>query len=291
MSDNTANPVAAQKPTVPLKNPVIAGILAFLVPGLGHYYQRRMFKAVLYFVCILGTFFTGLRIGHGQVVYFQWDEKDNKTYAYFCQVWAGVPALPALVQAKLRNPKCFEPNYLESDLNTTFRGTINDLDGDIEAAIVVPARGRGNEATLDGTIRTAQGEAKIEGTLTGCSFDPQVGSNPQRFLSGYFEGKIVQSTGAQSIVGRLQGGIPRPFWDWFEAPIFDNKNSHWDSLDRVHRELGLRFELGVVFTMIAGLLNVLAIFDAIDGPAYGDEEQPQGKQPDGAQPKVPSTAS
>ena len=38
---------------------------------------------------------------------------------------------------------------------------------------------------------------------------------------------------------------------------------------------GSRFELGVVFTMIAGLLNILAIYDALEGPAYdGEEESP-----------------
>ena len=38
-------------------------------------------------------------------------------------------------------------------------------------------------------------------------------------------------------------------------------------------QLGGRFDLGVVFTFIAGLLNVLAIYDACQGPAYEDDEQ------------------
>lgn len=44
-------------------------------------------------------------------------------------------------------------------------------------------------------------------------------------------------------------------------------------LDRAHKELGGHFELGVVYTMIAGLLNILAIFDAYEGPAYENEEE------------------
>ncbi len=44
-------------------------------------------------------------------------------------------------------------------------------------------------------------------------------------------------------------------------------------LDRAHKELGGRFELGVVYTMIAGLLNILAIYDAYEGPAYETEEE------------------
>jgi hypothetical protein len=54
--------------------------------------------------------------------------------------------------------------------------------------------------------------------------------------------------------------------------LFDVDASRANSLDRAHRELGSRFELGVVYTMIAGLLNLLAIFDAVYGPAYGDDE-------------------
>src|SRR5262249_32004266 len=38
------------------------------------------------------------------------------------------------------------------------------------------------------------------------------------------------------------------------------------------------FELGTVYTMIAGLLNVLAIYDALAGPAhFGEEEEKEKK--------------
>src|SRR5690348_14943694 len=95
---------------VDLKDPLVAAILAFLIPGLGHFYQRRIFKGLLYFICICGAFFGGMRIGHGQVVYFQWRQSDNRTYAYLCQFWAGLPALPALAQSQLRSREQFEPN-------------------------------------------------------------------------------------------------------------------------------------------------------------------------------------
>jgi hypothetical protein len=75
-----------------------------------------------------------------------------------------------------------------------------------------------------------------------------------------------------AVVGRLSGSIPRPVWDWYQAPLFDTQPLRDSSLDEAHRRLGSKFELGVVYTMIAGLLNVLAIFDAMYGPAYGDEE-------------------
>jgi hypothetical protein len=64
-------------------------------------------------------------------------------------------------------------------------------------------------------------------------------------------------------VGQIRGTIPRTFWNWFEAPPDDK------TIDDLHRQLGKYYELALTFTMIAGLLNILAIFDAIEGPAYG----------------------
>jgi len=68
--------------------------------------------------------------------------------------------------------------------------------------------------------------------------------------------------------GQLIGTIPRPFFNWFQAPR-DN-----EELDRMHGTLSQKFDIACVFTWIAGLLNVMAIWDAFDGPAYGygDEE-------------------
>src|SRR5438105_2309769 len=108
-----------------LRDPTTAVILAFLVPGLGHLYQRRIFKGVLYAVCILGTFFTGLRIGHGQVVYFHWKQPENRTYAYLCQFWVGLPALPALAQVR-RAKDAYEPNYVPRQFSSEFEGTLGD---------------------------------------------------------------------------------------------------------------------------------------------------------------------
>ena len=37
-----------------------------------------------------------------------------------------------------------------------------------------------------------------------------------------------------------------------------------------HKDLNMRFELGTLYTMIAGLLNVLAIWDAYGGPVVSE---------------------
>jgi hypothetical protein len=51
-------------------------------------------------------------------------------------------------------------------------------------------------------------------------------------------------------------------------------------LDELHKQLHRYFELGKVFTMIAGLLNILAIYDACKGPAYGVGRRDEPASPD-----------
>ena len=49
-----------------------------------------------------------------------------------------------------------------------------------------------------------------------------------------------------------------------KGPIRPNDN---DVLGQWHSELKHRFEIGTLYTVIAGLLNLLAVYDAIAGPA------------------------
>lgn len=88
-----------------LKDPYIAGWLAWLVPGLGHLYQGRKAKAMLYAVCILGLFFFGAALSSGKCgparcVYISMKPGigGDMRYYYFAQVWTGIPALPAIFQ-------------------------------------------------------------------------------------------------------------------------------------------------------------------------------------------------
>lgn len=161
---------------VELKDPLIAAALGWLIPGLGHLYQGRKAKGLLFMICILSTYFMGLALSDGRAVYAAWTEWDRRLYYYACQVGVGAPALPALVQAYL--------------------------------------------------VR---------------------------------EGKPP-----------LFGGMMAP-------PSSPAELNEW------HRSLNHYFELGTVYTMIAGLLNVLAIYDAFDGPVPLEEEKKRDdkKRPEG----------
>jgi TM2 domain-containing membrane protein YozV len=90
--------VHADECEIDLKNPYVAGVLAFLIPGAGHFYQGRTNKAYLYAVCILGLFIFGLYLGQGRVVYAAWNPADYRLQ-FPAQVCVGVPAIPAVVQA------------------------------------------------------------------------------------------------------------------------------------------------------------------------------------------------
>ncbi|TWT79394.1 hypothetical protein CA13_07940 [Planctomycetes bacterium CA13] len=87
---------------VDLHNRYLAAFLAWLVPGLGHYYQGRRTKAGLFFICILTTWILGFALGGGHVVYASWVPGD-KRWHYFLQAGVGAAALPALVQGKYMN--------------------------------------------------------------------------------------------------------------------------------------------------------------------------------------------
>jgi hypothetical protein len=171
----------ATPPPIHLKEPALAAFLAWLVPGLGHWYQGRRAKAVLFFICIMGIFGYGIylssnnekipgsnmTVGYGRAVYFAWNQEEWRMH-FFCQAGVGLPTMPAIIQA-LR------------------------VNGDKEPL--------------------------------GSFMAPPAMAPPM-------------------------GQATRP------------------TLHQLHYHLNHLFELATTYTMIAGLLNVLVIYDAFAGPAF-----------------------
>ena len=83
---------------VDLRDPFWAAFLAWLWPGAGHFYQRRFAKGFLFMICVLGTFFYGLGLGRGRVVYASFKPGDFR-WQYVCQLGTGAVAFPAIAQA------------------------------------------------------------------------------------------------------------------------------------------------------------------------------------------------
>jgi hypothetical protein len=196
-----AGDVQPARPPLDLRDPFLAGVMAWLIPGAGHWYQGRRTKAVLFFVTIMGSFSYGLWLGGGRVVYAAWGTSpEEKRLPYFCQIGVGTAALPALFQAMRFSEKQFVDGVKSRRLEKTAR-----------------------------------------------------------------------------------------FWDWFMAPpIVDGQVNDLDDYNfQYHRY----FELGTVYTMIAGLLNLLVIFDACGGPAFGVGANRSDKpdKPDKNRPAVATT--
>jgi hypothetical protein len=170
---------------IDLREPWLALFLAWLWPGAGHVYQRRYAKGALFMVCILGTWFFGLALGGGHVVYASHSKQDRRLH-YYAQVLVGAPALPALVQ--------------------TWR---------------------------------VNGEK-----------DP------------------------------LFGGAMAPPRPW-PKDLGPNERVHPDDdeFSQWNLEYHTLFELGTLFTVVAGLLNVLAMYDAFAGPAFAVKEEASGPPP------------
>lgn len=188
---------------IDLKNPRLAAFLAWLVPGLGHLYQGRTGKGILFFVCIVGTFVYGMYIGGGRVVYASTENIAsrrflNERWQYVCQLGVGLPALPALIQReRVRNGK---PPLLESVL------------------------------------------------------------------------------GSWSMRPPYKAGAGRAF-ESLDTSANERIIRHHDESAQWNYELSDAFEIGTVFTVIAGLLNILAIFDAYGGPLILPPEN-NSKSPD-----------
>ena len=176
---------------IELKDPRLAAFLAWLIPGLGHLYQGRTGKGVLFFVCIVGTFLYGLYLGDGRVVYAS--TPILARWQYFCQVGVGLPALPAVVQK----------------------------------------------------FRVDDGKP------------PLFGDNFER-------------------PPRMTGGDPPQSRD-----LSGNQVLHPDELAKWNHDYNDMFEMGTVYTVIAGLLNILVIFDAYGGPLVILPPENKKKLPDG----------
>ena len=94
-----------RRPSVP-RDPLKIALLAWLVPGLGHWKEGRKGKAILYAVCILGLYFTGLIMCEGKIVFWTWvnplRDSENFRLSYLMQVLVGGVSLPALAQSILK---------------------------------------------------------------------------------------------------------------------------------------------------------------------------------------------
>ncbi|MDA9777174.1 hypothetical protein N9D38_01940 [Rubripirellula sp.] len=175
MTSAENNTISVDGELVDLRNRPLAALLAWLIPGAGHFYQGRRTKAAIFFVCILSTWILGFGVGGSHVVYSSWQPGD-KRWHYYLQAGAGIVAFPAYLQGR-----------------------------------------RMNDATDSFTRETNRDY--------------------------------------------------EPLWGGFMAPPFRPVlESEADEVAAWYAKYGAGYEMGTWYTVIAGLLNILVIYDAYGGP-------------------------
>ncbi|HET6423372.1 MAG TPA: DUF6677 family protein [Planctomycetaceae bacterium] len=258
------------------KNTVVAGVLAFLIPGLGHFYQGRMFKGLIYFVCILGAYFGGMRLGEGAVVYQSPMGGNFKkvSLTFLGQSGVGLPSLIALYQMKRAEAPANRDLYeLNEPISAPFQGRLiasgpakEEGAGELVGQIELKTSRDGSLPETRGIFKGTKDGEPIELELSG-------GFKLDRPISGGFrrgvEAHVVHSPDQHpNEAWHIRGSIPRRFVDAFNAPPDPAL------VQDLHGRLGKFYDLAIAFTLIAGFLNVLAIWDAIEGPAYGWGDEP-----------------
>lgn len=183
---------------VELRNPWLAGFLAWLVPGFGHWYQGRRAKAIIYAAAIWPILLAGLWMGSyweatpngdsarrllvARNVYWSWRSGDKRLY-FVPQAAIGAVAIPAYLQAK----------------------ELKDGDGGVLSTAFAPPRLPSESATRPNQPSSAEIAANLHSWL----------------------------------------------------------------------------DVGTIFTVVAGLLNLLAVFDAAGGPVKTTEEDEDDEKKDG----------
>lgn len=192
---------------IDLKNPHLAAVLSWLVPGLGQLYQGRRLKGLLFMGPLVTAFIFGMWLGDGNVVYASW-KPGEKRWAFACQAGIGSAAIPALVQSWRLEGAAKQPLFL--------------------SGLMAPPLSRGQPVSQAYAERLAR-------------VDPDI--DAEDFL-------------------------PSPPWLRFRPPpppaVLDSRPA--DQLSIWQSRLGRWFDLGTLYTMLAGMLNLLVVYDAWNGP-------------------------
>jgi hypothetical protein len=195
--DRGGRPEAMAGPARPLDP--LAGLLSYLVPGLGQIYQGRVLKGLVFLVCIYTLFFYGLRLGSGSVVV------RGETYTVSGNVY--LPHTPPDVNG-INNPFHLPPFALNLYNRPQYLGQF------WAGVVAWPA------------------------------------------LWHYFRDRPADFPGREP--ARDAGGL---FGDFERTPSPEALNALTTAGDK-------RIDLGWVYTVIAGVLNIMVIYDALAGPAF-----------------------
>ena len=218
---------------IDLKNRWVAGILAFLVPGAGHLYQGRFIKAAIYFVCILGLFFTGMAMAEWRAVQTPTreaveDRQLTSLLKYSAQAGVGVAALYGLVQReRYYDAENVPIREITEPFSAPFEGTAEirtakgTEQGHVEGTLSLePAEEQFGKRSITGTFE-GQFEGKpVEYQLSrNVDLAKPIDADPERQVAAAIVEKV---NGREETIGRMFGTIPRNFLDWYQVPASEH---------------------------------------------------------------------
>ena len=187
---------------------------------------------------------------------------------YTAQLAVGLPSMYGLVQRERYYGETNQKNELplkafsapfegELELRSDETAIYEEVTGTVH---LKPKKGSLGDVSLVGTFETVlQGKPQTF-HIASVHLSKKIKASKHR---GFEAAIILDPETPYNSIGGIRGSIPRPFWNWFEVPMDD------EEVQQLHADLGKKHELAMVLTWIAGLLNVLAIWDAFEGPAYG----------------------
>ncbi len=77
---------------------------------------------------------------------------------------------------------------------------------------------------------------------------------------------------------RDRDGKPPLFHEFMARPRLGSDMNDPPTVDKLQKEMNRDFEFGTTYTMIAGLLNILAIYDAWGGPIFASSKDEEEKE-------------
>lgn len=215
---------------------------------------------------------------------------------FIAQAGIGVAAIPSYIQYERVNAQDLSesvdqtPHKVVETFDTEFSGFANHREqghgrvtGRLTGQLTLGDYGVGAE--FNGTLVGKKGDGReFNWAVSGSKYSQSLGIGPrvtgldeitqtsapdhnsERTFSKTqrrFYVRLVDDATKTQDLGEIDGSIPRPLTDCSFAPLNDEAMQH------LHGRLGKFYELALVYTWIAGLLNVLAVWDAVEGPAYG----------------------
>lgn len=206
----------------------LGGILSYLVPGLGQIVQGRVAKGVLFFVCVYVLFFYGVYLGAAEV-------------------------------------------KIKDRVERTYKVTSN---------IYLPrGESRPNEGAFSALLNNLYNRPQFLGQFwVGMAAWPAIAQyiSLDRAMEDRLESEIdrnyeeAANEGLDTPEGQAKLMKAKELEQERRHPLFGEmmREPSYKAINAVHNGSDKRLELAWVFTVIAGVLNIMVIYDAFAGPAF-----------------------